>query len=107
MVIVLVGNKSDLSESRQVVVEDGNTLAQLEGLCFMETSAKENINVEEAFLNMINKIHEITSKKSLEAKLNNHDVKANDSLHGAKEIIIVDDHEVSATKHNSTSYCCT
>ncbi|KAL8124054.1 ras-related protein RABA6b-like [Apium graveolens] len=106
MVIVLVGNKSDLSESRQVVVEDGHTLAQLEGLCFMETSAKENINVEEAFLNMINKIHEITSKKSLEAKLNNQDIKTNNSLHGAKEIIIVDDHEVSATKRN-TSYCCT
>lgn len=106
MVIVLVGNKSDLSESRQVVVEDGQTLAQLEGLCFMETSAKESINVEEAFLNMINKIHEITSQKSFEAKLNNHDIKANVSLQGAKEIIIVDDHEVSATKH-STSYCCT
>lgn len=106
MVIVLVGNKSDLSESRQVVVEDAHTLAQLEGLCFMETSAKQNLNVEEAFLNMINKIHEITSKKSLEAKFNNQDIKTNDSLHGAKEIIIVDDHQVSATKHN-TSYCCT
>ncbi|WOG92266.1 hypothetical protein DCAR_0311529 [Daucus carota subsp. sativus] len=106
MVIVLVGNKSDLSDSRQVVVEDGQTLAQLEGLCFMETSAKENIHVEEAFLNMINKIHEITSQKSLDGKLISPGTRTNVSLQGAKEIIIVDDQEVSATKH-SAGYCCT
>lgn len=106
MVIVLVGNKSDLSDSRQVVVEDGQTLAQLEGLCFMETSAKENINVEEAFLSMINRIHEITSQKSLDAKLISPGTRTNVSLQGAKEIIIVEDQEVSATKH-SAGYCCT
>ncbi|KAL1823597.1 hypothetical protein ACET3Z_010375 [Daucus carota] len=106
MVIVLVGNKSDLSDSRQVVVEDGQTLAQLEGLCFMETSAKENINVEEAFLSMINRIYEITSQKSLDTKLISPGTRTNVSLQGAKEIIIVEDQEVSATKH-SAGYCCT
>lgn len=98
MVIVLVGNKSDLGHSREVDEEEGKTLAETEGLCFMETSALENLNVEEAFLHMITKIHEVTSQKNLEAKLN-EPVKP---LIIGKEIIHVD-HEVSATKQSS---CC-
>ncbi|XVE49770.1 hypothetical protein DITRI_Ditri01bG0108200 [Diplodiscus trichospermus] len=60
MVVVLVGNKSDLGQSRQVSEEEGRNVAEAEGLFFMETSALENLNVEEAFLQMITKIHEIT-----------------------------------------------
>ncbi|KAJ9553727.1 hypothetical protein OSB04_017772 [Centaurea solstitialis] len=100
MVIVLVGNKSDLVESREVEVKDGQTLAQLEDLCFMETSAKENVNVEDAFLQMITKIFDIASQKSLEAKENEASKQV---LEGRKEIIYVVD-EVTATKHTN---CCT
>lgn len=98
MVIVLVGNKSDLGHSREVEEEEGRSLAETEGLCFMETSALENLNVEEAFLNMISKIHDITSQKSLEAKLT--ETKQN-ALQGGQEIIHID--EVSATKKSN---CC-
>ena len=98
MVIVLVGNKSDLSHSREVDEEEGKTLAENEGLCFMETSALENLNVEDAFLLMITKIHEVSSQKSLEAKLN-EPIKP---LRVGKEIIHID-HEVSATKQSN---CC-
>lgn len=100
MVIVLIGNKSDLGDSREVDVEDGQKLAQLENLCFMETSAKENLNVEDAFLQMITKIYEIASLKSLEAKKN----ESNPNLDGRKEIIVIDD-EMIPTKQNG--YCCT
>ncbi|XP_071707711.1 ras-related protein RABA6a-like [Rutidosis leptorrhynchoides] len=100
MVIVLIGNKSDLCDSREVDVEDGQNLAQLENLCFMETSAKENLNVEDAFLQMITKIYEIASLKSLEAKKN----EPNPNLDGRKEIIVVDD-EIAPIKQNG--YCCT
>lgn len=103
MVIVLVGNKSDLANSaREVNVEDGQSLAQLEGLSFLETSAKDNLNVEEAFLQMITKIHEIMSQKSLEAKMN--EATTPKSLQEKKEIINMMDDEVTATKQNST--CC-
>lgn len=103
MVIVLVGNKSDLANSaREVNVEDGQSLAQLEGLSFLETSAKDNLNVEEAFLQMITKIHEIMSQKSLEAKMN--EATTPKSLQGKKEIINMMDDEVTATKQTST--CC-
>ncbi|XP_055828417.1 ras-related protein RABA6a-like [Solanum dulcamara] len=105
MVIVLVGNKSDLSNSaREVNIEDGQSLAQLEGLSFLETSAMENLNVEEAFLQMINKIHEIVSQKSLEAKMN--EATTPRSLHEGKKLEIINlmDNEVTATKQNVN--CC-
>ncbi|KAK1279770.1 Ras-related protein RABA6b [Acorus gramineus] len=66
MVIVLIGNKSDLGGAREVAEEEGRGLAELEGIFFLETSALNNTNVEEAFLEMINRIHKITSQKSLE-----------------------------------------
>lgn len=64
--IILVGDKSDLSNSRKVNVEDGQSSAQLEEIVFIEISAKENLNVEEAFHQMVGRIHEINSKKRLE-----------------------------------------
>ncbi|XP_057770484.1 ras-related protein RABA6b-like [Salvia miltiorrhiza] len=108
MVVVLVGNKSDLTHSREVSLEDGQTLAQLEDLSFMETSAKENSNVEDAFLQMINRIYDLTSHKTLtlDTKLSDDDEKSSsinvETLNGNKEIICID--EVSATKQ--TSRCC-
>ncbi|XVF50457.1 hypothetical protein PTKIN_Ptkin04bG0102500 [Pterospermum kingtungense] len=99
MVVVLVGNKSDLSQSRQVNEEEGRNLAETEGLFFMETSALENVNVEEAFLRMIAKIHEITSKKYLDTAKTNE----TSSLHGGKELININD-EVTATKQCNN--CC-
>ncbi|CAH8252706.1 unnamed protein product [Arabidopsis lyrata] len=63
-VVVLVGNKSDLGQSREVEEEEGKTLAESEGLYFLETSALENQNVEEAFLSMIGRIHEVLTQKT-------------------------------------------
>ncbi|XP_073291428.1 ras-related protein RABA6a-like [Primulina huaijiensis] len=102
MVVVLVGNKSDLLHSREVNLEDGQSLAKLEQVSFMETSAKENLNVEEAFLHMIHRIYEITSHKSLEAKTSSRESTDLKTLQGNKEIICID--EVSATKQPSS--CC-
>lgn len=102
MVIVLVGNKSDLSQSREVTEEEGKNFAEAEGIYFMETSALENVNVDRVFLDIISKIFEITSQKSLDAKMDDQPSSA--SLHAAKEIIHIDDNEVTATKQST--YCC-
>nr|ACU23574.1 unknown [Glycine max] len=98
MVVVLVGNKSDLDQSRQVEREEGKVVAETEELCFMETSALQNLNVDEAFLEMITKIHDIISQKSLETKMNGTAL----NLPSGKEIHIAD--EVTATKQ--AKYCC-
>eukprot|EP00756_Hemistasia_phaeocysticola_P055018 Hpha_TRINITY_DN30933_c0_g1::TRINITY_DN30933_c0_g1_i1::g.112233::m.112233/K07905/RAB11B; Ras-related protein Rab-11B len=47
--IILVGNKSDLTDQREVASSDAEKYAQENGLAFMETSALDNINVDKAF----------------------------------------------------------
>ncbi|XP_071380867.1 ras-related protein Rab-19 [Centroberyx affinis] len=50
VVLILIGNKSDLHTQRQVLFEDACTLAENKGvLAALETSAKEAQNVEAAF----------------------------------------------------------
>jgi len=46
---ILIGNKSDWSDKRVVSEQSGRQLAEELGVKFMETSAKVNDNVEEAF----------------------------------------------------------
>ena len=51
--IVLVGNKVDLENQREVSFEEGKTLANKYGIDFYETSAMTGKNVEELFLNSV------------------------------------------------------
>ena len=46
---VLIGNKSDLEEKRVISFNQGKEFADTYGLKFIETSAKKNLNVNEAF----------------------------------------------------------
>ena len=46
---ILVGNKCDLSDDREIQTEEGQAFAVRNGMEFMETSAKMNTNVSEAF----------------------------------------------------------
>lgn len=56
ILLVLVGNKSDLEERRQVNVEDGQELADKNGMLFYETSAKVGTNVNTVFYDSVDKI---------------------------------------------------
>lgn len=67
IVIMLIGNKSDLSTLRAVPTEDAKEFAQRENLFFLETSALESINVESAFLTVLTEIYRVISKKALVA----------------------------------------
>lgn len=61
---MILGNKCDIAERRQVSKERGEQLAIEYGIKFMETSAKSAINVEEAFFTLARDI-----KSKMEARL--------------------------------------
>ena len=47
---ILVGNKCDLEHTRQVRKEEGNEIANNYGIKYIETSAKDTINIEDLFI---------------------------------------------------------
>uniref|UniRef100_A0A0D6R9W2 Uncharacterized protein n=2 Tax=Araucariaceae TaxID=25664 RepID=A0A0D6R9W2_ARACU len=67
IVVMLVGNKSDLRHLRGLSTEDAQTFAEKEGLYFIETSALESTNVENAFKQVLTQIYRVVSKKALDA----------------------------------------
>jgi GTPase KRas protein len=54
--IIVVANKCDLEMERQVYGHEGRELAKHFGCRFIETSAKQRINVDEAFYNLVREI---------------------------------------------------
>lgn len=53
---MLVGNKSDLKNLREVKQEEASKFAESNGIAFIETSALDSSNVELAFQRLINGI---------------------------------------------------
>eukprot|EP00667_Euglena_gracilis_P018141 EG_transcript_19234 len=49
VLIMLVGNKTDLSDKRQVSIEEGETKAKEHNVMFIETSAKVGFNIKALF----------------------------------------------------------
>jgi len=66
IVIMLVGNKSDLRHLRAVPTEEAKQFAAENNLSFIETSALDASNVELAFQNILTEIYRIVSNKALE-----------------------------------------
>ncbi|KAL2475303.1 Ras-related protein RABA1f [Abeliophyllum distichum] len=56
IVIMLVGNKADLRHLHAVPTEDAKAFAERESTFFMETSALEALNVENAFTEVLTQI---------------------------------------------------
>ena len=64
--IILIGNKSDLEENRQVSKEQGEEKAKSFGCAFLETSALSGDNIDKAFNMMVKEIFEKFSNDSAE-----------------------------------------
>lgn len=58
---ILVGNKNDTPDSKVVLTEDAQRFADQMSIQLFETSAKENINVEEMFMTITRQV--LRSKK--------------------------------------------
>lgn len=61
---MILGNKCDMEDKRVITAEQGQKLAAEYGVSFMETSAKANKNVEEAFMKIARDI-----KKKMDNKV--------------------------------------
>jgi Ras-related protein Rab-11A len=66
IVVMLIGNKCDLRHLVAVKTEEAKAFAERESLYFMETSALDATNVENAFTEVLTQIHKIVSKRSVD-----------------------------------------
>ncbi|KAI6112854.1 GTPase [Pisolithus croceorrhizus] len=66
IVIMLVGNKSDLKHLRAVPTEEATNFATQNELSFIETSALDASNVDSAFQTILTDIYRIVSSKTLD-----------------------------------------
>lgn len=63
IVIMLVGNKSDLRHLRAVPTDEAKIYAEKNQLSYIETSALDSTNVEAAFTNILTEIYKSVSNK--------------------------------------------
>ncbi|XP_062206870.1 ras-related protein RIC2-like [Phragmites australis] len=67
VIVMLIGNKSDLRHLVAVSTEDGKEFAEAESLYFMETSALDATNVDNAFSEVLTQLYQIVRRKTVDA----------------------------------------
>ena len=70
VIIVLVGNKTDLSDKRQVSVEEGEDRSSKEGIMFIESSAKAGFNIKALFRKLANALPGMESAQTSQPATN-------------------------------------
>jgi len=63
--IIIVANKCDLEGERVVSTQEGRDLAKQCGCKFIETSAKQKINVDEAFFSLVREIRRFNKENGV------------------------------------------
>jgi len=66
IVVMLVGNKSDLKTQRAVETQEAMAFAEQHNLAFIETSALDASGVDVAFTNILTEIYRLMNKKQLQ-----------------------------------------
>lgn len=102
VVTILVGNKTDLKDAREVTTAEGKALAEAQGLFFMETSALDSSNVKAAFQTVVKEIYDILSRKVFQSQ----EVKKNESSLGSGRAVILQDDSNDGSDSNKKAGCC-
>lgn len=76
---VIIGNKIDLQNERQITKEEGEKMAASYSLKYFETSAKENIGINEFMLNLINDVINDAKNKEMNKNIELEKVKGEDT----------------------------
>jgi GTPase SAR1 family protein len=63
VIVLLVGNKSDLASERVIGIEEAHTFGDRHGIDYMEASALDATNVNESFLRLAAAIHTAELKR--------------------------------------------
>jgi len=63
LVTLLIGNKSDLEEKRAVKQEEALEYAEKHGMGFIETSAKDDVNIQTAFTKLVTEIYTVLEEQ--------------------------------------------
>ena len=93
-IFVLIGNKSDLKENRQVSYEEGENFAKNNNLLFYEASARNGDNIEKIFKDSV----ELIYKNINEGKYNLEDDACGIKKYKSEKNINLDDYEYQSTK---------
>ena len=103
VVTILVGNKTDLKDAREVSTAEGKTLAEAQGLFFMETSALDSSNVAAAFQTVVEEIyHAVSRKVFLSQEQQKHEMP---SLTNGKTVVLQGDTK-DASGGTREFWCC-
>ena len=79
VLLVLIGNKTDLEEKREVSYEEGEKFAEENNLLFFETSAKDGNNIQEIFLESTTTLVDKIENGEIKLELNGNGIKINNS----------------------------
>ncbi|XP_055827732.1 ras-related protein RABA5a-like [Solanum dulcamara] len=104
VVTILVGNKSDLKDAREVTTAEGKSLAEAQGLFFIETSALDSSNVAVAFQTVVKEIYNILSRKVMQSQ----ELQKKDSgrLANGKTVVLQADENQEAEAQAKNGWCC-
>lgn len=103
IVIMLVGNKSDLRHRRAVSTEDAMAFAEKNQLAFIETSALDATGVDEAFRQILTEIYRLISRKAMAA---GEPGKGGQAIPKGQTIQVAPPKKGGASKATETKKCC-
>ena len=104
---MLVGNKCDLQQIRQVSREEGQSFANKEDLLFMEASALDTTNVANAFQTVIREVYKNVSRNVLTTNGTNMSSSSLRPIGSTKVVTFQQDYEnANEMKSRPKSKCC-